>query len=570
MLYFIAVWMGLILICSIIGTGMLHWLAATRFDRQSDRQIVAVWLGLIGLAVALLATSLVVPLSPFVGVDVAITLGVAALLSPASRREVANHWAELNWQSVGIGLAFAIAAAAITTHPVDWIDTGLYHYSAIQWLSRFGTVPGLALLFSNLGFTSSWFALAAPLNPVGLDARATPITNGLILLLIFLQSLICLIRCWQPQARPSDWFMVAFFGLLLPLMFVSGLLSGILVSPSPDVPVAVLTGVVAWAILVVTNGVPQPEPNTSQRDLSHAVPLLLAAGAVTIKLIAIPLFLTSVLFYVGWSKLNGRSLLLGGAIVALILAPMLLASITTSGCPLYPSSLFCLNLPWSPSPEVAQAAANQTHGWTNWYTNPPAGANRWLWLLWKWLTDAKENLAMALTLGLLLVICGFSIQPIRNSKIRGLGWVGAIAAVGITFLMLTSPFFRFAIPYLLVIPALLITVYCQLYARSLQLLLQRVTGQWFHQSWYLFASCFLATLALVTFAGNQMMTRLILPPPLRRVAVIEKQVNDLPYNSPQDPEELCWATEIPCAFTVPSGVRLRSPAQGLKAGFVHD
>jgi hypothetical protein len=295
------------------------------------------------------------------------------------------------------------------------------------------------------------------------------------------------------------------------------------------------------------------------------VPLLLAAGTVTLKLVAIPLLLTSALFYVVWSKMNWRSLLLGGAIVALILTPMFLASVTTSGCPLYPSSLFCLNLPWSPSSEFAQTAAKSTHSWTSWYGNPPPGTNRWLWLLWKWLTDSKENLAMALALVLLGVIGGFSIKPLINSKIRGLVWVGVIAGTGMTFLMLTSPFFRFAIPYLLLIPALLITVYSQLHGRSLQLLLQR--GQLFYKPRHLLFSCgVLATLAFVIFAGNQIVSRLILPPPLRRVAVVEKRVNDFLYNSPQ--KDLCWATEIPCAFTVPKDVRLRSPERGIAAGFV--
>ncbi|MGB7441936.1 MAG: hypothetical protein WA919_12765 [Coleofasciculaceae cyanobacterium] len=47
-------------------------------------------------------------------------------------------------------------------------------------MSEFGAVPGIALIHHIFSFTSSWFALAAPLNAEVFGSHDSAVTNGFI------------------------------------------------------------------------------------------------------------------------------------------------------------------------------------------------------------------------------------------------------------------------------------------------------------------------------------------------------------------------------------------------------
>ncbi len=563
MLYLIVVWIGLTLACYLAGLALLHGFGADWLQRPSDRAIAALWLGVVALAVSLLAVSLLFPLSPLVGGSVLLVWSGAAWLIPGLRHELRHGWQQLNKNWMVIFAAISLAAAAIISRPITWVDTGLYHYSVLQWLSRFGTVPGLALLLSNLGFTSSWFAFAAPFNPPVLGARAAAVANGFVLLLLLLQACISLQRCLQPRDRPSDWFLLLFSLLLLPLLLGFRLLFEILVSPSPDLPVTVLTGILAWLVLLAADAKKGP---FNQSIPAAAVPLFFASGIVTIKLVALPLLAVTALFYLAQTRGQGRALWQGVVVVTVVLAPMMLASTITSGCPLYPSTRLCLNLPWSPEAASIKITAQKTHGWTSWYGAPPEGANPLLWLIGKWLTDAKVNQVLALVVTSLAAGWLLSLRRWQTSEFTGWGWVGAISAGGLTFLAGTAPFFRFAIAYVLVATALLLALHGRHYWLALQSSLRESRRHLFRVQFLAWLCCFFAALIWGVYAGQEARARLILPPPLRQVAVVEHRVNDWVYRSPAG--DLCWATEIPCAFDVPDTVRLRSPENGLADGFI--
>ncbi|NJM48594.1 MAG: hypothetical protein HC860_22500, partial [Alkalinema sp. RU_4_3] len=141
-----------------------------------------------------------------------------------------------------------VGLAAWISQKVTWHDTGYYHYSAIEWFRDFGSVPGIALLFKNLGFTSSWFALGAPFNPAFAGARVTAGLNGLALLIAIAHWCVA-VRAWgKGESNFSDRLAVMFYTLAIPICLLMKPLSLILVSPSPDLPVLLLVGAVAWAM----------------------------------------------------------------------------------------------------------------------------------------------------------------------------------------------------------------------------------------------------------------------------------------------------------------------------------
>lgn len=571
MFYFIGAWTFLIIACCLIGTALLNVLKADSFERVGDRLIAAVWLGVVVLSISLLATSLVLPLSPLVGAVITVSISSLSLVSQRTRTEIIALWSVLSADLILGFFALELGIAALTTRQVTWMDTGLYHYGAIRWLSEFGAVPGIALLFSNLGFTSSWFALAAPLNAEIFDSRVSAVTNGFAFLIAVLHFLICLAHIFTTKAQLSDWLIVISSFIILPIVVVSNLISLILVSPSPDLPVIFLIEVVAWAILIVSQPIALSLHKVEVAILdARTIPLVLSAGAVTMKLFALPLLFISGLFYIFGRGLSVRRFLMGSAIIILLLSPMLIFGIITSGCPLYPSSFLCLDLPWSVTAQTAKTVAEGTHGWATWYGSPPKSANFALWLLWQWFSSANLNKVMAL----LILISTFSaiyiLRTFMTSRIRGQLWLISLGLLGITFIMFTAPFFRFGLGYLILLPALPIAMYCK---EKLGNILPALTYKFIYSYQFrksckamLTGSLFLAALIIVISINNDIQFQLLLPPQLPHVKLVQKKVNDISYFSPKN--DLCWAAELPCAFEVQEDIELRDPARGIKAGFV--
>ncbi|HEY9614847.1 LIC_10190 family membrane protein, partial [Allocoleopsis sp.] len=194
MLVLMIAWAGLMLACWLIGTAILNGVKGDCFERIGDRLIIAVWLGVVILSVSLLAVSLVLPLSPLVGALVAITMAAIALSLQCTRAEIRTLRSVLSAKWIFGFITLEAIVAASASQKITFFDTGLYHFQVIRWLSRFGAVPGLALIHNRFGFTSSWFALAAPFNAGIFEARTAALTSGFAFLLASLHFLICLTR----------------------------------------------------------------------------------------------------------------------------------------------------------------------------------------------------------------------------------------------------------------------------------------------------------------------------------------------------------------------------------------
>jgi hypothetical protein len=604
MLYFAIIWTLLFLVCNVIGTGLRHWSRIGAFIRLGDRLIVSQWLGVIVLAITLLMVSLVAPLSLPIGILTVSILCGLALWSRSARLELSAQLQQLT-SPIFLGYStVALSLAALLTRPVTWLDTGLYHYGAIQWLSQYGSVTGVALIFNNLGFVSAWFALAAPLNPAVLDARGAAVLGGFVLLLAILHWLVCLLQLFDDGGQASDRFGLIFLSLLLPIVLLFRLFAEILVSPSPDIPTMFLIGLVPWTILVVDNAsidaITNPSPpfattletalgrqQRPQWNDAAIVPLMLSVGAVVIKLTTLPLLAISSLYYLARNFRSSRQLGFGAAIASLLLAPMLLAGIKTSGCPLYPSSAFCLDLPWLPSSEKINEVERGTHGWTTWFGTPPTDENPWIWLLKSWLQSERSNLGIVLLLLLSTIAIVVSLKPLLKSSIRGKYWVMATGILGFSFLMATAPFFRFTLPYLLLLPSLLILVWQEQIFPQFTFFVRdsRSSPRYFFVSDSVHASnrsiaiskraivssaLALISVVLAVFLQRNSIAQVFVPPSMRTTAFIEKQVNDITYFSPQVEGEVCWDAPLPCGFVIESDVRLRNPDRGVAGGFVRD
>jgi hypothetical protein len=621
MLYFLNLWLFLLPCCGLLGA-----YALLRLERSSDvpfrdRAIASLWLGLLAWSVVFLALSLYRPLSLGLGVGVMGLGSGLCLLDGKLRRQVQWGFANLERGSVLGSAIVMVGLAAWIAQTVTWHDTGYYHYSAIEWFRDFGSVPGIALLFKNLGFTSSWFALAAPFNPAFAAARVTAGLNGLALLIAMAHWGLAAHAWRRGVANLSDRLAVMFYTLAIPICLVMKPLSLILISPSPDVPVLLLVGAVAWAMAWEGNvpnqsvaamvGRPLNPPilGDFETDLARKsprigglgggsaadivpmglvnkprlLPVALAAGAVGLKLTALPLLMFSALYYLIRSGFGGigRRLVGVGAIALLFLTPLMASSVVTSGCPLYPSAVMCLDLPWSPSAQSVKDVAAGTHGWTTWYGTPPQGMPAWIWAMERWLTtDRSELITGLLILGAILWV---GIQLLRQTKRRqkladGQNrwsqtpvelWIAGLGIFGIAFLMVTTPFFRFSVAYIVLLLAV--------GASNLNLPIARLANQFNLRRWGMPGAIALVIPVVLLSLQRQHFANLVMPPPMRSTQVIERQTNGITYFAPASGDipntqakDMCWSAPVPCTYDIAKDVYLRDPNLGLAGGFVRD
>jgi len=595
-LFLMVTWAGLILACWLIGTAMLNGVKADCFERIGDRFIVAVWLGVVILSVSLLAVSLVLPLSPLVGTVVIVSMTAVALRLQRTRTDFRTLLSMLSAKSIFGFISLEVVVAASAAQDITFFDTGLYHFQVIRWLSRFGAVPGLALIHNRFGFTSSWFALAAPFNAGIFEARIGSLTGSFAFLLATLHFLICLSRIWQNRGLFEDWFIVIFSFLCLPTIS----LYGMAVSPSPDLPVIVLTGIIVWINIILSK--------TKGTDKSYLrnyqiIPLILSAGAVTIKLSAIPLLLVTSFFYLFERRLSLRSIFLGCAIILLLMVPMLGFGMITSGCPLYPSSLMCLDLPWSVGEKNAKVMSTIILNWARWLGPAPANANSWNWL-GHWIKG--ERAAFFLIICSILSSVGIS-RASNNIQAHIKKYILLLGGFGITFMMYGAPSLRFGLGYFCILPALLMGAYCNIISPFLVTAVTIILGTLIYSLWLGLSKTGLAlvgTTVIVSVVAwfysrkknNKNFLRVplvlicliylkfflinsnkqqhfFLPPKLltpNPTELIHRQTNDIKYvvSTVTAGEGQCWAAELPCTPTlIPEDIKLRDPEGGIGKGF---
>ena len=577
MAYFLVTWLILLILSLVIGCGIMQGFGLQVSLRSAIAQsragwaapfspeaILVIWVGLLGLAIALFTASLLVPLSPGVGLLVGVGLALGAVASPPVRQGLRDlGGAILPWRWLG-GLAIALATALATTQPVVWGDTGLYHYGSIRWLADYGTVIGVALIHDRFGFASAWFALAAPFNPAMLGARAIALTNGFVLLLVLLQYWAILTRLVTEKARLSDWFGLSSLSLLLALFFSSSLMIDLLISPSPDIPIILLAVVMAWFILLTEHRTDTLNP----AGLAFVI-LSLGAASIALKLSGLPLLFIGVLFFGKQFWQRPRKLVQGTLLVGVLLTPNAVFGWLTSGCPLYPASVLCLDLPWSLPQAAAVVARAQINGWQDWFGTPPEGT-LWLpWVLGQWLQTSITNqlffglgLLSAIAVGALL----WQVQRLAQPSLEAVSWVLLLGLAGSLFTVVLSPLLRFGLGYLILIPTLLAAWIGMLWLEPRRPQFSQFAAPRWARSPLLGLGA-IALLMVLSLTARR--PWLWLPPPMQAGNVVAAEMNDIRYFHPIDVGKgVCWDAPNPCALgPIQENIQLRQPSQGVGGGF---
>ncbi|MEM9538937.1 MAG: hypothetical protein AAGA60_05425 [Cyanobacteria bacterium P01_E01_bin.42] len=605
MLFLLIIWLGLTLISWSIGIGLLFHLEAGSLGKSGDRDILAIWLGVSVIAISLLGVCLFVPLSPKVGLITAIVLLILAQPHRIIPKQIENFQTHFSWKrAIFLGL-LAVIVSALVSQKITAYDTGFYHFPAIKWLSEYGLVSGLSLLHYPLGYPSSWLAVSAVLNAGILTDRGATVMGGFALILALSQTAICGQRIIKQEQQLSDWFFVISAFLCLPVLTWFRLP----VSPSPDVAVVILSMVVTWTILILSNS--QPDSKKHPFD-PYLIPVILSAGAVTSKLSALPLFLTAALFFALSCAWQWKRVLGGAAIGMLLLLPMFSFATIATGCPLFPSALFCFNnLSWSLGTETVQEITQILQNCARWTCPPdaPPDAREWDWI-GHWLQQEKRAV-------FIITFSIFSLLALRNKpKIAGQNYLIGLGVVGTLFVMYGSPYLRIGIASFCIIPALLLAIYCHerspnqamaiwaiggtanLWLQpSITLLLLGVLAIASHLIVWRYARTLKASFLLGIFcffvgliplkiylSTEEYQLHWFLPAKIQALnpsPLLKKEADNFTYNllDPNyrwerapgffTPEDRCWNMEHPCTpqLTHPD-IRLRNPDRGLAGGFI--
>ncbi|WP_448570451.1 LIC_10190 family membrane protein [Trichothermofontia sp.] len=577
MLFYLVAWILLFFVCIVIGTAVLNLMAADCYDRPSDRAIISIWLGLVILAIALLGISLILPLSPIVGLGTVLLLVGFSLRWRSVRLELAAYYAARSRESLyAVGL-IAIGVAAFSTREIAWFDTGLYHYGLIQWLSEFGTVPGIGLINARFGFTSSWFALLAPFDGGWLTAHTSAVANSFIFVLAIWQLLTRLQASCQAGARLADRFIAIFLLITLPIAFVIKFPWLMTVSTAPDFPLILLVGIVSWAILLITHQSDSDNQEISKNEQSEQlfnvrlVPLTLAAGAMSIKLNGVVLVPIVGLFYLVVGRLNWQRVTIALGLSFLLLIPMFIFGYIVIGFPLFPLTLFRINFPWTIKEDFAKNLAAIPNPWV-----PEEEALSLLerireWLVnmsTQWLFFEKLNILIPVLL-LVSIMAGIQIlQRFRQRKFAGSIWLLLIGGTGAILVMSKSPLMRHGLGYFALLPAYLLATQWPPFLNDFYASRLNINAHSLNRllSLGLLAALTCSIAIFVTIGHWQY---LLLPARLPREALQQAQINDVIYYHPPESAR-CWAGPLPCSpGPIQHDIKLRDPDLGIGGGFVY-
>jgi hypothetical protein len=302
-----------------------------------------------------------------------------------------------------------------------------------------------------------------------------------------------------------------------------------------------------------------------------------------------------------------------------MLLPTLAYGVVTSGCPLFPSKVLCVEVPWSVGAGEAAHLTRVIRDWARLEGTGLRGADGWGWVV-PWATKGftlKNSFviplcllvagagafvrartrwraagALALVTGcagllLFLLVRGGEVLMVfvagagavaavtrRGGGHAGRAWVLAAGLAGTALILYAAPALRFGLGYTGILLGSLLVPAAVGLARD-----AGEAGAWRRATLAtLLTACGLLffTLTLAVEAGTRVgagvegrFRRLLVPPPLPGVATAAREVNGLGYVVPSVGEQ-CWAAELPCAQSdLPGDVTLRDPARGPGAGFVH-
>ncbi len=507
---------------------------APKLFRTQDRMLAQTWMGLFAISSVLLSLSTAIPISLWAG-GLVLAAFAAMAAFPAVRAELrCGTLSPIHWAGLSMAL---LVSSWNATGTVILYDTGLYHYPLIRWLHEAGSAPGLTLLHYRFTFSSSTFALLAALDAGWIQGHATTVLNGLAFALILFHFAIVSTRILIGAAESADVFVCGAWVVVL----YTALAQRLQVSPSPNLPAAIGIVITCWIALSVRDG---------------ALPVLLAAASLSVRVLAIPL-----LAIVALTRLRSqRSHVLAGLLAIALGGSILLANVTSSGCPAFPSRVLCIQLPWTATPPELARAAAETTNWSRYMGPYPEDA---AFFQKDWFPKWIQNRFNVVFLTILV------LAPAIVLAFRAWSWVFAAGLIGAIWVFVEAPDLRYGCGYLAV-----------LFGAAVEAVHRRVKLRWLPdvRSDRLFLA--LSAVAVLLILGDSRIredakerwnaSRLLLPPKIQSGPAQWEYTtggHGIIYIHPVR-DERCWGLSLMCSpHEIPVDTGFCKPDRGPAGGF---
>lgn len=386
--------------------------------------------GLLGLgALAILGTTihLFAPVGPWVAA--AVLLGGLASFAWNARRIVGGaHPAVL------VAMAAVLAGlSAASGLPSRHYDMGLYWLQAMSWTTESAQPLGLATLHFRLGFNSTWFTAAALLEhplAVGKSAFVAPALVVLLGAWLSAEGVLELARGRRTLAA-----LLAASSACLAAACVQHL-----GGHSPDVAAAVIgfASLVSWARAF--------ERDEAFRE-NAAVAIALACVATSVKVSSVVWLAAAPLMLVLRRDRVRGDLVTAARVAAAFLSPWILHGYLASGCPLFPSSIGCVPVPWATPAGVGANVSAWIRSWARTPGRPPSVVlASWDWLPGWW--ERASSQPELRVLASLVVLGAVGVSLARGRASPGFWRLLAVSAAGVAFWFQTAPTARFGWAYL--------------------------------------------------------------------------------------------------------------------------
>lgn len=435
---------------AVVAVGLVPALAMTSGRWTSSTLRVAVWSGLVALAIVTVGLSIVMPLRS--GAAAFVVLAFIALIGAlgigwsvrARRRSPARSQPIKGWRLAvlaALAVAQAFLAAAALGRVTNY-DSGLYHLGAIHYAGDYAAIPGLANLYFPLGYANAEFPLAALLGNGPWDGIGYRLLNGLLFGLVALD-LVARLR--RPRLTVGAYIlMVGVTAAWLPMVALADYW---VTSPSSDSAVLVLSiTAAAYVADAVAGG--------HRWAVQAAVSVLLASLMVMLRpTMAIYAILTVVVVTAlavrrrGTARQEGltAAVMVSAGMAALAALAISARDYVLSGWLQFPLSVVSFDVPWRALDPVDARAA--TLGAARDPAELWSAAQGWGWvpgwigrLPGNWEVYAFGVLAVAAAV---LVVLAHRRAP-GGIRARGLALAMLPSVIAVTFWWLfTPPSFRF-------------------------------------------------------------------------------------------------------------------------------
>jgi hypothetical protein len=413
-------------------------------------------LGLISLTTLVSFISIIAPISQWIHFCV---LGFLLLYAFHDKKNVGNAIkafildVKTNPYLFILGCICLFPAILISSGPVGYHDTGMYHAQAVKWINEYGTVPGLGNLHYRLAFNSSWFFFSAFFDVLAFNGKTSHLIN-----LIPFNLLLCICFSGFYNISKGNISITHILKCLIILpIFTNRFLTIVFIpSLSPDLIVVIL---ILYVLILTVEYVEQRQKvdNAHIDNLRETYVLIFCISLFlpTIKLSSLPILLFPLFILLKAENRKMKLLLTSSLCGVIILFPFLVGNVILSGYLLFPfPQLDLFSFDWKVPYRVADNvqrsikyfAINPMTGGGIWAVSS-MGTREWIHL---WLGRSGGKLINYWTItALVSAIVFLLICFVRKIKVcLNILVIQGILLVSIVYWIFSAPAYRFGVAWI--------------------------------------------------------------------------------------------------------------------------